>query len=293
MTSAAPRPAPRLAANAHKGSAGRVLVIAGSRTMPGAAVLACRAAQRGGAGLVRLLCLDATLFGIVPVTSPETVLAAGDPLAVLADGQDDALVCGPGIGAHRAESWLAELVGNGAWTRPALLDADALNAFAGRPQAFAAFAGPLVLTPHPGEAGRLLGRPIGDGDGARRDAAVELAQRARAVVCLKGAGTVVTDGESVHVNATGNRGMATAGSGDVLSGLLGAYLALVGRAGWSALDAARAAVHVHGAAGDLAAAELGERALIASDLIAHLPAAQRAFEDAARERAGGRGDARC
>ena len=125
---------------------------------------------------------------------------------------------------------------------------------------------------------------------ARRDAAMELARKAEAIVCLKGEGTVVTDGERVEVNETGNAGMATAGSGDVLAGICAAYLASScseGSEGFDGLRAARAAVYVHGLAGDMAASALGERAVMASDLVDRLAEARRAHFTAsgAEERA--------
>src|SRR5262249_5754415 len=142
----------------------------------------------------------------------------------------------------------------------------ALNALAGEPERLReARASARVLTPHPGEAGRLLRRDVPPTADGRLAAALELAERAGAIVCLKGSGTVVADAAGTSwVNETGNPGMATAGAGDVLAGILVAYLALVaslpGR-GWTPLAAARAAVHVHGLAGDLAAERTGERAL--------------------------------
>jgi len=269
---------PPLAEDAHKGDAGRLLVVAGSAPMPGAAILACRAAQRGGAGLVTLVGESFELARCVAVASPETVhvtLDAGGLARRLTEGVDRAAVAGPGLGVTEAtracvDALVADFAG------PVALDADALTAVAGEPERLARSA-PTVLTPHPGEASRLLGRTI-ERDGERREqAARELARRAGAIVCLKGAGTVVTDGERVAVNASGNPGMATAGAGDVLLGLVGAYLLGLGPA-YDAFDAAAAAVHVHGLAGDLAAAEFGRRALRASDLVDFLPAAQRRVE---------------
>jgi NAD(P)H-hydrate repair Nnr-like enzyme with NAD(P)H-hydrate dehydratase domain len=135
-----------------------------------------------------------------------------------------------------------------------------------------------VLTPHPGEASRLLEREIPSDPAGREAAARELATRSGAIVCLKGKATVVTDGQFVYTNDTGNSGMATAGAGDVLAGIVGAYAALCATGAfpnWTALDATCAAVRAHGLAGDLAAAHLGKRAVIASDLIQWLAQAQR------------------
>ena len=135
----------------------------------------------------------------------------------------------------------------------------------------------MVVTPHPGEAERLLGRKIPGDDAGRATAAKEISRRSRAICCLKGHRTVVAEGERVYVNETGNPGMATAGAGDVLAGILGAYLAPCAHGNapsWTPFDAAASAVHVHGLAGDLAAAEVGRRGLVASDLIRFLPSAQ-------------------
>ncbi len=244
--------------DAHKGDAGRVLLVCGSEDMPGAAVLVARAAQRAGAGLVAVACLDAKLGIIVPIAAPEAVLvnATGDPVVALAGRTDDARVLGPGLGASERTEFVvrALLAGmaEGAW----VLDADALNVLDGDLEALRSRRGPMV--------GRVA-------------AACEISRRAQAVCCLKGHRTVVVDGDRVYVNETGNPGMATAGAGDVLAGVLGAYLALC-RTGsesrWTPFEAASSAVHVHGLAGDLAAAEVGRRGLIASDLVRFLPAAQ-------------------
>jgi NAD(P)H-hydrate epimerase len=280
-----------LAADAHKGDAGRALCIAGSRTMPGAAILVARAAQRAGAGLVSAVCLDPAVAAVLPLAAPEAVLveafdadrAAGDLGARLDARGAHARLCGPGIGDDvRARALVRGLLAS-AFDGPLVLDADALNALDGEPERLRAARGPVVLTPHPGEAARLLGRDPGRDAGARADAARELARRSGAIVCLKGHGTVVTNGTALFVNATGNPGMATAGAGDVLAGILVAYLAraaAAGARGPSAFGAARLAVHVHGRAGDLAAAELGRAALIASDLVERLPAAQRELREA-------------
>jgi len=250
--------------------------------MPGAAVLAARSAQRAGAGLVAVACLDANLLTIVPTAAPEAVLvdlsrAQGGMVATLAGRRDDVRVVGPGLGASRrthglVRSLLADGF-EGAW----VVDADALNVIAGEIEELGSRRGPMVITPHPGEAERLLGRKIPNDDAARASAAKELSRRSRAICCLKGHRTVVAEGERVYVNETGNPGMATAGAGDVLAGILGAYLAPCAHgdvASWTPFDAAASAVHVHGLAGDLAAAEVGRRGLVASDLIAFLPSAQ-------------------
>jgi hydroxyethylthiazole kinase-like uncharacterized protein yjeF len=293
----APLPPPRLAPDAHKGDAGRVLCLAGSETMPGAAILVARAAQRAGAGLVIAACLDGALLTLVPPRAPEAVLADLTELVErggrirpgarerLAARGPHAVLAGPGLGDDaRTRAVLALVLDE--LDAPLVLDADALNALAGEAARLrGARAAVRVLTPHPGEAARLLGREVGKDARARESAACELAERSGSIVCLKGRGTVVVaPGGAPWTGATGNAGMATAGAGDVLAGVLAAYLALTTSlpdAGWTALAAAQAAVHVHGLAGDLAVERLGQRALIASDLVDELPAAQRRFEEGA------------
>lgn len=274
---------PALADDAHKGDAGRVLCLVGSRLMPGAAVLVARAAQRAGAGLVCVAAREREVLAAVAVAAPEAVhldLAAGSATFAIGARADHALVLGCGLGVEAAR----ELFGAACAANrrvPIALDADALNALAGEPERLRDWPGARVLTPHPGEAARLLGRALGSGADERETAARELARRSGGVCCLKGARTVVSDGAHVYVNDTGNAGMATAGAGDVLAGILGAYLALCATGAhpqWTPLDAACAAVRAHGLAGDLAAAHQGRRGLVASDLIAWLPAAQRRLE---------------
>ncbi|MCC7013128.1 MAG: NAD(P)H-hydrate dehydratase [Planctomycetes bacterium] len=273
---------PELAPDAHKGDAGRVLVVCGSELMPGAALLVARAAQRAGAGLVTVLDTCEAVARALPIAAPEAILLRvphpRDLPFAIAERGFHSIVAGCGLGLQNdAQLWLRVL--NGRESRvPLVADADALNALEGAPDALSQRVGPTVITPHPGEAARLLRRAIpGDPQGRER-AARELAELSGAIVCLKGQHTVVTDGRQVYVNDTGNPGMATAGAGDVLAGIVGAYLALCGTGQhphWTPLDAACAAVRAHGLAGDLAAAHLGRRAVIASDLIQWLAQAQR------------------
>ena len=282
----APESPPDLAENAHKGDAGRVLLLAGSSDMPGAAVLAARAASRAGAGLVTVAGADARVQGAVAHAAPEAILAdltsghaRADWRATLAARSDHARLAGPGLGnSARTRAFVEVLLAAPGEERPAplVLDADALGVFAGELDALRSARAPLVLTPHPGEAARLLGRPVGNDEEARRAAVLELAQRSGATCVLKGSGTLIADGEHIAREDGGNPGMATAGSGDVLAGVLVAYLARWVASG-QPLDrhaVACAAVAVHARAGDLAAEALGRRALIASDLVDHLAAAQ-------------------
>jgi NAD(P)H-hydrate epimerase len=189
----------------------------------------------------------------------------------------DARVAGPGLNSSGRTRELVRRLVEDDYKGPLILDADALNVLAGVPELLTMSQSKVILTPHPGEAERLLGDPVPDDRAGRIEFAMEIALRSGTLCVLKGPGTVVTDGNTVYVNETGGPAMATAGSGDVLAGLLGAYAAwsecLQGE-GFSLFDAAVSAVHAHGLAGDLAAAEWGERAVIASDLIAYLGRAQ-------------------
>jgi NAD(P)H-hydrate epimerase len=153
--------------------------------------------------------------------------------------------------------------------QPMVLDADGLNAVAETPDVLEQHAGPLILTPHPGEFARLLHTESAKVQANRRDLAGEFAARHKLVLVLKGHRTIVTDGQRLFENTTGNPGMATAGSGDVLTGSLAALLGQ----GLAPFDAAQLAVHVHGLAGDLAKIDLGEVGMIASDLLQLLPRA--------------------
>jgi NAD(P)H-hydrate epimerase len=267
--------------DSHKGDFGRVLIVAGSQGMSGAACLAGAAALRGGAGLVRVA-VPAKVWPIVAAFEPSYLTwplpddgegridaAALTKLLELADA-NDALAIGPGLGQTPGVSRMVKgLIG--AVRKPTILDADALNALGGQPDQLTGL-GPLaIITPHPGEFARLVGSDTKSVQSRRAEAAADLARRHGVVVVLKGHGTVVTDGENLYINRTGNPGMATGGSGDVLTGLV---VAFAGQ-GLTPLDAAVLAVHVHGLAGDLAARELGQTALVASDLLRYLPAALR------------------
>lgn len=276
---------PALPADAHKGQAGRVLLVCGSREMPGAAILAARAAQRAGAGLVTVSALAENLLAALPVAAPEAVLVDAVDLEArgasafarrLAARGDHALLVGPGLGRGKRTHALVRTLLEAARV-PLVLDADALNELGKRLELVRRAQAPVVLTPHPGEAERLLGRRIGGDPSSRRAAASEISSRSGAICCLKGAGTVVAMGERVYVNRTGNAGMATAGAGDVLAGILVAYLARCSTqssASWTPFEAAVGAVHAHGLAGDLGRRQRGARGLVASDLIEFLPAAQ-------------------
>jgi NAD(P)H-hydrate epimerase len=280
MTAAHEDPMPRLPPrrdDAHKGDFGLALIVGGSRGMTGAVALAGMAALRGGAGMVRLavphVCQDtvaafepsymtaalsADTSGRIAGSAYDAILAISEPATVVA--------CGPGMG----RSWdLDQLVGRlyQELHKPMVLDADGLNALSADPDLLAEPGGPRIMTPHPGEFARLIGKRL-DGE-ACQAAAIELAARCGIVIVLKGHRTLVTDGHRQTLNTTGNPGMATGGTGDVLTGLIAALACQ----GLAPFDAARLGVYLHGLAGDLAAAELGQVSLIASDLIRFLPKA--------------------
>jgi NAD(P)H-hydrate epimerase len=261
-------PRPR---GAHKGDAGRVLVIAGSPGKTGAAHLALAGALRGGAGLVTLAARPEVL-ALALAGRPEAMshalegegpLAAADrPALVEAARGVDALVIGPGIprGPGTARL-LRDLIAHA--PTPAVLDADALNAIAAEPALHGNWPAPVVLTPHPGEMARLCGISIAEVQADRIELTRGKAEAWGCTIALKGARTVVAaPGRPAAVIPTGNPGMATGGTGDVLAGLVGALLAT----GLDPFDAARAAAWVHGRAGDLAAEHHGERGMLALDL---------------------------
>ena len=263
--------APRPGALDHKGRRGHVLVVAGSPGKRGAGRLAARAALRAGAGLV-------TLAGPGPdeLDAPDPVMTAwcddAGALRALAAGKD-AVVIGPGM--VRGADGLALIDAALGLAVPVVLDADALNQLAqGRGAAglarVAAAPAPVVLTPHPGEAARLLDTTVAEVERDRLAAVRRLAAASRAVVVLKGARTVICDGtladDFVAVNPTGGPSLATGGTGDVLAGALAALLAQ----GLPALDAARVAVWCHGEAGTRAAARHGVRGVTADDVVTSL-----------------------
>jgi NAD(P)H-hydrate epimerase len=273
---------PRRAAAANKGDFGRVLVVAGSRGMSGAAVLCASAALRGGAGLVRLAVPEGVLSIVAAANPCYMTLALPEDrdgrlskhaLTPLLEAARwcSAAVLGPGLGqSDDVTAVVLGVVGQAAV--PLVVDADGLNTVAPHLDILASRTAPLVLTPHPGEFARLLHCAVAEVQARRQESAVGFAAAYRAVVVLKGHGTVVTDGRRVFVNTTGNPGMATGGTGDVLGGLIGALLAQ----GLEPFEAAQAGVYLHGLAGDLACDDLGETGLIASDLLTYLPLAFKA-----------------
>jgi NAD(P)H-hydrate epimerase len=274
-----PRLPPR-AADSHKGTFGRVFVVAGSIGMTGAAALVGRAALRAGAGLVRVATARSALPIVAAIEPSYTTLPLPEDAAgrvsskainviLNAAEENDVLALGPGLGQSTGLRSVVEALVQQEGLR-LLIDGDGLNHLSkltGWPRKRKA---DLILTPHPGEMKRLWsGLFREDMPQDRQETATRLVQATGAVVALKGAGTVVTDGGRLYVNTTGNPGMATAGSGDVLTGVTAA---LAGQ-GLSSFDATVLGVYVHGLAGDLAAGRLGQVSLIATDLIDALPEA--------------------
>lgn len=252
--------------SAHKGQHGRLLVIGGDRGMGGAAIIASQAAARCGAGLVSLATRPEHLAAALS-RCPELMCHAVDSGQTLEPllAQADLLVVGPGLGQSAwADQLLQQALASG---KPLLLDADALNMLAtskalqGRKQAN------WILTPHPGEAARLLGVAVGEVQRDRFAALAALQQRYGGTVILKGAGSLASDGQRTYLCSAGNPGMACGGMGDLLSGIVGALWAQ----GLDALDAARLGVYLHARAADLCAERQGERGLLATDLLAWLP----------------------
>ena len=263
---------PRAAPLDHKGRRGHVLVIGGAPEMRGAGRLAAVAALRAGAGLVTLASADRE--GNHPDSVMTRTLLDPADLAAALEGKT-AVVIGPGLGTHElARAWVTEVLAIGV---PAVLDADALTLMARSLDSIVGAAGPIVITPHPGEAARLLGVTPADVEADRLAAARALAAKTHAVVVLKGARTIVCDGtlgdDHCAINPTGGPALATAGSGDVLAGTIGALLAQ----GCAPGDAARIGVYVHGRAGDALTAIHGPRGVISSDLPAAIAAAIRSL----------------
>jgi ADP-dependent NAD(P)H-hydrate dehydratase len=266
--------------DAHKGDFGRAVLIGGSYGMAGAISLAGMACLRSGAGLVRLAVADHTL-PLVSAHDPcymTTALSCDtnrefampaviDELLTVTENAT-CVAIGPGLGRSEVRTRIVQHLYE-RLTQPLVVDADGLNALAeiaqrnGTPPRHP---GPRILTPHPGEFSRLANQKFESRD-EQVAAAKQLAKDWGVVLVLKGQHTLITDGEQHAVNQTGNPGMATGGSGDVLTGIITALVCQK----LSPFDAAVLGCHVHGLAGDLAAAEIGQVSLIATDLIEYLP----------------------
>lgn len=268
---------PARAKESHKGNFGHALLVAGSRNMPGAAALAARAALRGGLGLLTAalpesLCpafaFSANEAMLLPLPQTERGGLSLKALSKIEAFEADSLIIGPGLSREEETMQLVrELLPR--LKCPAVVDADALFALTGCREMISSLKTPLVFTPHEGELARLAGLTAAQIRKDRVSAAVSFAKEWNVVLVLKGAATVTASPEGrVFINGSGNPGMAAAGSGDVLSGMVGALLAQK----LPAPAAAAIAVYLHGKAGDLAAAQKTERGMIAGDITENIPA---------------------
>jgi NAD(P)H-hydrate epimerase len=271
----------RRASDAHKGSVGDVLLIAGSRGKTGAAALASETILRAGAGLVTVATAKSAQALLVTQTKPEVMTETLDELesgaisdaaidrALQLAAQRATVAVGPGLSSsdESTRHFVREFVEKR--TAPMVIDADGLNALAPWPEDLKGSDQlPIIITPHPGEMARLARKTTAEVVADRIGAVREFATKHRVITVLKGSRSLIADtnGE-IYVNSTGNAGMATAGSGDVLTGLAAGFLA---QRPQEPLRATIAAVYIHGLAGDIAASKLGMRSLIASDIIENL-----------------------
>lgn len=269
----------------HKGELGRVFVVAGSTGLTGAAALCSLGALRAGAGLVTLgipkslhpvmaAKLTEVMTRPLPETKEFTLSMQALPDLVAFSEQADVVAIGPGLSQHpQTKQLVRQLLPR--ITKPCVVDADGLNALAEEPHLLKRLVQSVIITPHPGEMGRLISLSAAQVQQNRERIAKEFATRYRTTVVLKGHRTVVAsvDG-TIDVNDTGNPGMASGGMGDVLTGLIAG---LVGQA-VAPFDAARLGVYLHGLAGDMVAASRGQVGLIASDLLATIPLAIRHYQ---------------
>ncbi|MDI6759034.1 MAG: NAD(P)H-hydrate dehydratase [Candidatus Omnitrophota bacterium] len=273
--------------NSHKGFFGHIFILGGSKRFSGAAVLCAEAAYRSGAGLVTLSSPFGITQAIIKIKPKEVMLL---PLPETKSGSFsfsgykrienflkdvNILVVGPGLTQDKSTQGLVrKLIAN--TNKPIVIDADGLNALAGHLDSVKASrrqgVKDIIITPHPGEMSWLLGTSVEEIQGKRKQTAKKFAKDYKVTVVLKGHNTIVTDYQNnFYINKTGNPGMATAGSGDVLTGIIAAFLGQ----GLSTFEAAKYAVYLHGLAGDLAADEKTQLGMIASDIIKKIPEAIR------------------
>ena len=262
---------PERPVRSNKATFGKLLCAAGSYCMSGAAYLAAKAAYRTGAGLVKVLTPEENRI-IIQSSLPEALISVYDSgcfdekIAVDAVRWADVVAIGPGIGtSDAAVSLLATVLRNS--VSPVVIDADGLNILAMKPKLWERVPIDSIITPHPGEMSRLCGCSV-DEILSDLPAVCQGFARAKGVICvLKDHATAVSDGEELYINSTGNSGMATGGSGDVLTGMIAALMAQ----GMPPFAAAAVGVRAHGMAGDAAAEALGEYSVMASDIIDSIP----------------------
>ncbi len=259
---------PKRARRSNKGSFGRIAVVAGSKGMAGASYLSAKAALYSGAGLVEIFCPEENRI-ILQTLLPEAVLRVYTDATDLEElssavSQCDVMVLGPGLGRSRlSKNIVYRLLSD--LCIPAVVDADGLNLCVGT-SLLEEYEGELIVTPHPGEGARLLGCTVREVTDRILNSARTLSQRLCCTVLLKDAHTLICSKDRLNVNLSGNDGMATAGSGDVLTGIIAALLAQ----GLSAHDAAATAAYIHGLAGDLGAKKHGKRSLTASRITEYI-----------------------
>lgn len=255
----------------HKGDCGKILIVSGSKGMTGAAVFASKAAIKAGSGLVKV-CIKKKLFPIVQISVPEAICVKwGKTKKALMDY--DAIAIGPGLGQRkRTKKMLKRILRE--YDKPLIIDADGLNAIAKDKQLqelMRSTKAQTIITPHIGEAKRLLGSTMLE-DLTKVQIAASLRKHYQGITVVKGSESLVAiSDDKAYTNTTGNPGMATAGSGDVLTGIIASF---VGQ-GLSPADATICGVYIHGLSGDLAAEEIGEYGLTASDIVSYVPKAMK------------------
>lgn len=256
----------------HKGDYGKVLIVAGSRGMAGAAIMCGMAAIKSGAGLVSFYVPD-DIFDILQVTVPEAMCISRDSNPDLNIFEYDAIALGPGLGIYKGNIALIKKILN-EYGGKLVIDADGLNCIMkyklyGNLKLTKA---EVIITPHVGEAERLLEVDKIDD---RLKAAKDMAEAFDICVVMKGAGTIVVNNDDLYINMTGNPGMATGGSGDALTGII---VALLGQ-GYDIFRATKIAVYVHGLSGDICAEEIGQIGMTAMDIVNNVPKAFKVLED--------------
>ncbi len=270
---------PKRRSESHKGDYGHLLILGGSPGLTGAVCLAARAALRSGCGLVTVgipaglnMILEVKLTEAMSLPLADTQrgtfsLRAAETCLDFISKKADGVVIGPGISTEKETSQFVKKVISGA-DKPVIIDADAIKIISGNKDILRHIETVgSILTPHPGEMAYLTGETIQEIQRTRQEKAISFAKEYKTVVVLKGHNTVVTDGSQLYVNLTGNPGMATAGSGDVLAGIIGSLLVQ----GYDCFQSAKKGVYIHGLAGDFALKEKGETSLISSDIIESLP----------------------
>lgn len=274
---------PARSADGNKGEFGRALLLCGSYAMPGAACLSASAAARSGAGLVQLAFPERAYPAIAPKLTEQLLLPVREsggcfcaeslPAVLRAMERADAVLVGCGIGQGEAVcEFVYEVVRS--VRVPIVIDADGINAVAYNIDILKEAKAPVILTPHPGEMARLTGIDTHTVQAYREEAARAFASTNEVTLVLKGAGTLVAKGEQVYRNTTGNHGMAKGGSGDFLAGMLVSFLAQ----GMDAVQAAAAAVYLHGRSGDMAAKDISCRGMLPSDMAYELGVLLKEFE---------------